>query len=49
MRTATETREDDNGGAVEMQDNGDGRQGRRWIQAANDRGGEDAGQQGQRQ
>ena len=26
MRTATETREDDNGGVVEMQDNGYGRQ-----------------------
>ena len=32
MRNATETREDDNGGAVEMQDNGDGRQGQRRIQ-----------------
>ena len=27
MRTATETREDGKGGAVEMQDNGDGRKG----------------------
>ena len=29
MRTTTDTREDDNGGAVDMQDNGDGRQGHR--------------------
>ena len=27
MSTATEKREDDNGGSVEMRDNGDGRQG----------------------
>ena len=30
--TATDTREDDNEGAVEMQDNGDGRQGQRRRQ-----------------
>ena len=29
MRTATEMQEDNNGGAVEMQDNGDGRKGQR--------------------
>ena len=29
MRTAIETREYDNGGVVDMQDNGDGRQGHR--------------------
>ena len=32
IRTATEIREDDNGGAVEMRDNGDGRQGQRRRQ-----------------
>ena len=32
MRTATETWEYDNGGAVEMRDNGDGRQGQWWRQ-----------------
>ena len=31
MKTTTETREDDNGGEVDMQDNGDGRQGQRLI------------------
>ena len=31
MKTTTETREDDNGGEVDMRDNGDGRQGQRWI------------------
>ena len=40
-RTATETREDENGGA-EMRDNGDGRQGQRT--AADEHGGEDVGQ-----
>ena len=29
MRTARDMREHENGGAVEMQDNGDGRQGQR--------------------
>ena len=29
MRTVIETREDDNGGTVDMRDNGDGRQGQR--------------------
>ena len=29
MRTATETQEDENGGAVEMRDDGDGIQGQR--------------------
>ena len=44
MSTATETWEDDNGGAVDMRDNGDGRQGRRWIRAAENIGGGDGGQ-----
>ena len=34
MSTATETQEYDNGGTVDMQDNGGGRQGLRWRQAA---------------
>ena len=32
IRTTTETQEDDNGGAVDMRDNGDGRQGQRRRQ-----------------
>ena len=43
MRTAIETRGYDNGGVVEMQDNGDGRQGRMWRRAAENHSGGDAG------
>ena len=46
-RTSTETQEDGNGGAVDIQDNRDDRQGRRWIQEAENRGSEDLGQKGQ--
>ena len=45
-RQTTETREYGKGGAVEMRDNGGGRQGWRWIRAADDCGGGDAGQWG---
>ena len=45
MRTATETQEDANGGAVEMRDNGDSRQGHRLRQRPDKHGGRDAGQQ----
>ena len=47
MRTAIEMQEDDNGGAVEMQDNGYGRKGRSWRREAENCSGVDAGQQGQ--
>ena len=43
MNTATEMQEDDNGGAVEIQNNGDVRQSRRWRRAADNRGGGYAG------
>ena len=46
MRTTIDKMEDDNGGAVEMQDNGDGRKCLRWRQATDNRGGGDAGQRG---
>ena len=39
---------DDNGGTLEMQDNGDGRLGRRWRWEADYCGGGDVGQKGQR-
>ena len=48
MRTAIETREYDNGGVVDMQDNGDGRQGRMWRRAAENHSSGDAGKLGQR-
>ena len=38
-RQKIETREDSKGGAVEMRDNGDGIQGRRWRRVADNRGG----------
>ena len=44
MRTTIDKKEDDNGGAVEMQDNGDGRNFLRWRQATDNCGGGDAGQ-----
>ena len=47
-RKTTETREDGKGGTEEMRENGDGRQGRKWRWAADDRGGGDTGQRGQR-
>ena len=49
MRTATETRECDNGGTVEMWDIGYGRHGWRWRRVVDDRSGGDVRQQGQRQ
>ena len=45
-RNATETREEDNKGALELQDNGYGRQDQRWRRAAEDYGGGDVGQRG---
>ena len=39
MRAATETQEDENGGAVKMYDNGYGRQGFRWRWAEDHHGG----------
>ena len=44
MGTSTEMRKDYNGGAVEMQDTGDGIQGRNWIRAAEDSSSVDSGQ-----
>ena len=49
MRTATEIWKDDNGGAVEIQDNGDGRKVRMWRHAVDDCGGGYARQRGQQQ
>ena len=41
QRQTTETRDNGKGGALEIRDNGDGIQGRSWIQAADDRVGVD--------
>ena len=49
MRTATETREDDNIGALKMWNIGNERQGQRWRGMADNRGYGDAGQQVQQQ
>ena len=48
MRNATETREDDNGGAVDIRYNGDGRKGWRWRRVLDDCGSEYVGHQVQR-
>ena len=49
MRNATETREDDNGGVIEMQENKYGRQVQSWRRSAHGCSGGDVGQWGQRQ